>query len=161
LGASLADQTPLLEAAQNAAQVASVQSQLLTEFARRRLIAVSKLVEDAYLSQREWTLQIPVSQHADPPRPEPVEAPDFFYAPVEIFVCHRLITNPHTHKHMLLSVNYLIMSRDLHSVARDVGMDLEAVYRRWEAPLTPAPPPFDSRVFDDVSLLSVKTMKYT
>jgi hypothetical protein len=73
---------------------------------------VSKLVEDAYLGQREWTLQIPVSQHADPTRPETVEAPDFSYASVEIVVCHPITTNLNARKHMPLSTSYLILSKD-------------------------------------------------
>ena len=85
-GTSFLDQALLLETAQNSAQVASIQSQLLTEFARHSLFPVGNLVEDAYPGQGERTLQIPVPQYADLPSPEPVEAPYISYASIEIVV---------------------------------------------------------------------------
>src|SRR5215212_2149833 len=96
---SLVDQAILLEITEKAAQVASIQSQLLAELTRRCLLTVGQLEENAYLGQGEPTLQIPFPQHADLPGPEPVETPHDSHTSIEIVAVSRHDYTPHVYKY--------------------------------------------------------------
>src|SRR5262249_42157191 len=74
-GGSFSDQSTFLEGAQGAAHIACVQSQLLRQVARRGLVAVSELVEDAALSERIRAAQPLLVEHANLLRVEAIEAP--------------------------------------------------------------------------------------
>jgi len=67
-------QTAPLEAPQDPAQVARIQSQLLPQGGRVRGRAVAELVEDARFGEREGTAQQRLLEETDLPGVEPIEA---------------------------------------------------------------------------------------
>src|SRR5207253_1498711 len=74
LGGRALEQTAPLEAAQDAAQVARIQSQLLPQGGRVRGRAVAEFVQDAGFGERERTAQQRLLEEADLPGVEPIEA---------------------------------------------------------------------------------------
>ena len=70
----LADQAALFKSAQDAAEVAGVESKLLAEFGGGGLLAVRDFVEHAQFGEREWALEQPFAQHANLARVKAVEA---------------------------------------------------------------------------------------
>ena len=70
-----AQQALPLEPAQDAAEVAGVEAEVLGELGRGRLRPVGELVEHAAFGERERALQQPFLQHADALRVEAREAP--------------------------------------------------------------------------------------
>ena len=70
------DQPGVREAAQDAAEIAGVEPELLAELGRRDRVALRELVEHARLGQREPAVEQSFLQHADPPRVEAVETAD-------------------------------------------------------------------------------------
>jgi hypothetical protein len=77
------DQPGFREAAQDAAEIAGVEPELLAELGRRRSVPLRDLVDDARLGQREPAAEQPFLEHADPARVEAREAAD----PVDFFGC--------------------------------------------------------------------------
>jgi hypothetical protein len=75
LGALADDQPARLEAAQDAAQVAGIEAEILGEFGRGRPVAMDDLVEHPRFGERERALQPAFLQHADALGVEAVEAP--------------------------------------------------------------------------------------
>jgi multidrug efflux pump subunit AcrA (membrane-fusion protein) len=71
----LDDQLARLEAAQDAAEIARVHSQILGELAGGRLVALRELVEHARLGEGERAFEPAFLQHADALGVEAVEAP--------------------------------------------------------------------------------------
>ena len=70
------DQTALLEALEQAAEIAGIEAEVADERARGRIFPMGQLVEDAGLGQGEGALEQPLLEHADAPGIEAVEAPD-------------------------------------------------------------------------------------
>ena len=70
------DQAALLEAAQQAAQVAGIEAEVARQLGRGGVLAVRELPQQARFGQRERGRQQAFLQHADAPRVEAVEAAD-------------------------------------------------------------------------------------
>src|SRR5580692_3804583 len=68
------DQPAFFERAQCPAQIACIQVELPADFACRRRVIVCDLVQHAGLGQRIGTAEKSLSEHADLPRVEAVEA---------------------------------------------------------------------------------------
>ena len=66
----------LLEAREDPAQVAAVESEVAAELDRRRAVTVRELVENTRLRQRERPAERRIVENADPLRIEAVESPD-------------------------------------------------------------------------------------
>ena len=64
----------LMEASQDAAEIAVVEAELGGNLPGRRLLARCEFVEHAGFGQRVWGFQKVVAQHANPARVGPVEA---------------------------------------------------------------------------------------
>ena len=75
LRAGALEQPALLEAAQDAAQIARIEPELSPERARGDGVLMRELVEDAPLGQGERAGQIALVQEADLPRVEAIEPP--------------------------------------------------------------------------------------
>ena len=69
------DQAARLEAAQDAAEIAGVEPEILGDLRRGRLVAMHDLVEHARLAERELALVDALMQQPDALRVETVEAP--------------------------------------------------------------------------------------
>src|SRR5262245_2421880 len=70
-----ADQAALLEALEDAAQIARVEAELAAQPRCRGPVLVRQLIEHAHLAQREGALEVALFEQADLPRVEAVEAP--------------------------------------------------------------------------------------
>ena len=75
LGGLPADQPVRFEVAQDAAEVAGIESQIAGDFGRGRPVALTDFVEHARLRQRKRAADPAFAQDADALRVEPVEAP--------------------------------------------------------------------------------------
>src|SRR5438105_13626718 len=92
--AGAGDERALLEAAQDAAQVARIESQVAAQVRGRRFLAVRQVVQDAHLRQRERTVVRAAAQHADLPGVEPVEAARRLPPPPELPRPHHAYARP-------------------------------------------------------------------
>src|SRR5512133_379934 len=72
----LHDQAALNEAAQDATEIAVIESELGRDLGCRRRGSLRKLIEHARLGERVGTSEKTVLEHADAPRVEAIEAAD-------------------------------------------------------------------------------------
>jgi hypothetical protein len=70
------DETFGREALQHAAQVTRIQTELLSELRRRRVLALRKLVKDPTFGQRQRAAEQSCFQDPDLAGVEPIEPPD-------------------------------------------------------------------------------------
>src|SRR5439155_13658893 len=131
------DEAALAQAAQDAAQVAGVQPQLLAELGGAGPLAVGQLVEDARLRERERALQQAFLQHADPPGIEPVEAPRGLHAPLQAPSGHGRLR---PRGQVGATVNYLADEVKYRDRSRQRAAGLERRHEVLELPRPVVPP---------------------
>jgi hypothetical protein len=78
----------VLQPAEEPAEVAGVEVELLTQRCRGHAGGVRELEEDPHLGEREGTLQQPVVEDADAPRVKAIEATDGGDASGELGIDH-------------------------------------------------------------------------
>src|ERR1051326_1564531 len=95
------NQPPLLERPQDAAQIALIQSQLLSEFLRRAIVSMGKLVEEARFGEGKPAVQQSFVQQADLPGVKAIELAHGF---------DLSITHGHNHESQTVGLfNYLVV----------------------------------------------------
>src|SRR5712691_1018089 len=92
--ASLGDQPALPETAQDAAEVARIEAEILAEVARRGALPVCQLVEDAHFGQGERARQQALAEEADRARVIPVERPHRYDSRFESLPGHQRDSPP-------------------------------------------------------------------
>ena len=81
-----ADQSALLEIAQQAAEISCVEVKRAADVACCQAVAMRELVENTHLAERIGAIEIGFSQHADLLRIEPIESADRGDC---LLACHR------------------------------------------------------------------------